>query len=137
MDDNSCEGSAATLEEQTSTLGDTILSIDQFLEFVGQMGRFQILVLFVSSFLFVLPAHQALYMIFVAVSPPWICSGRNPLECNTTKVFYGDDVHFNLRCKMNRFSWTYKIEKPSYSIVSEVRKSKIDFLYINIYLFIK
>lgn len=94
-----------------------VLTIDEFLQQIGQLGRFQIVVIVISSFLFVIPSCQSLLLVFIAYSPPWKCTNSNN-TCSGFTVHYEGQPGFNDRCKMERSDWTYDIPK-SYSIVSE------------------
>ena len=99
------------------------ISIDDFLGHVGQIGRFQILVLLVCSTLFILPSHQSLLLIFIAHSPPWKCTNTTD-TCSGANIHYEGQPGFNSRCDMERWQWTYTLPK-SHSIVSEVNKLKL------------
>ena len=89
-------------------------TVDEYLIQIGQLGKFQIFVLLLFSLVFIVPGAQAFIMVFIADSPPWVCSGRNLFECNSTKSYTTYE-----RCNMSRISWKFTKSK-SYSIVTEV-----------------
>ncbi|XP_065661825.1 organic cation transporter-like protein isoform X3 [Hydra vulgaris] len=90
------------------------ITIDEVLEQIGQIGKFQIFVLILFSLLYMPPAFQAFNIVFLADSPKWQCTGISQ-ECNSTNLFSADN---DKRCKLNRSSWKYS--KPdSYSIVTQ------------------
>ena len=95
------------------------LSIDEILEHVGQLGKYQIIVMSIFSVCLVVPAYQSLIMVFIADSPPWRCSGINMYECNTTTIYSVGDSEYSSRCNMTRSAWEYTFPK-SYTIVTQV-----------------
>ena len=116
-----------------------ILSIDEYLEYVGQLGRYQAIIMIVCSFLFFVPAHQSLLMVFVAHSPPWVCQStqnHNATSACISSVFrYEGQPGFNSRCDFDRSEWKYTLP-ASHSIVSEVPQHlSISFLFPSIDLY--
>lgn len=100
-----------------------IFSIDEYLEYVGQLGRYQAIIIIVCSFLFFVPAHQSLLMVFVAHSPPWVCRSTQDnyttSACISSVFHYEGQPGFNSRCDYARSEWKYTLP-ASHSIVSEV-----------------
>ena len=100
-----------------------VLSIDEYLEHVGQLGCYQAIIMIVCSFLFFVPAHQSLVMVFVAHSPPWVCqsthNNNTTSACTTSMFHYEGQPGFNTRCDYARSEWKYTLP-TSHSIVSEV-----------------
>ena len=107
-------------EEYVDNNIEELLDTDEFFEHVGSIGKHQILVTLIVGCLLIIPAYQALIMVFIADSPPWRCSNKNEQECNTTRLYTATDNEYRLRCDMNRSAWEYTMPK-SYSIVNEVR----------------
>ena len=79
-----------------------LLTVDEYLIQIGQLGKFQVFILVLFSLVFFVPGAQALIMVFIADSPPWECSGYNLLECNTTKSYTTNE-----HCDMSRIYKTY------------------------------
>ena len=100
-----------------------VLSIDEYLKHVGQLGLYQAIIMIVCSLLFFVPAHQSLVMVFVAHSPPWVCqstqNNNKTSACTTSMFHYEGQPGFNLRCDYIRSEWKYTLP-ASHSIVSEV-----------------
>lgn len=98
------------------------ISIDEFLEHVGQLGPFQIVVLLFLSFTVMLAGIQAFLMLFANAEYKWRCSGLNENECNTTTIYTVTTKGYRSKCAMNRSSWKFVV-KDTHSIVTEVRCS--------------
>ena len=113
LDEKSME--EKTLKEENHP---KVLSIDDYLMKIGELGRFQIISLIIFAFIYMIPGYQALILVFIAQSPSWRCSGHNLLECNTTDIY--DDDSIKNRCNMSDASWEY-VSPVSYSIVSQVK----------------
>jgi len=106
------------------------ITVDEFLQYVGQLGRFQILVVFTGMLMFFVPAYQAFITVFIAHSPPWmyIKTHSNNVTVNVSEadsynsvdtVYYEGQPGFNDRCDLVRSQWHYTLP-GSHSIVSEV-----------------
>ena len=96
------------------------VNVDQYLGFIGEFGKRQI-ILQVLFCLMIIPAtFQSLLLTFVANNPPWRCSGLSA-ECNITGVdFTVSSSFYNRRCDfVNRSSWIFTQPKK-FSIVTEV-----------------
>ena len=95
-------------------------TVDEILEEIGQMGRFQISRLVMFCFLIFPPTFQFLNMYFIAAEGPWQCV-KNSTECRLNGSFVVGDDDYDFRCKINRSEWEYaSYEGPRDSIVSEV-----------------
>ena len=95
------------------------LDVDEFLQYVGQFGKMQIILQVMFAWLMLPATFQTLLMTFVGNNPPWKCSGISA-ECNKTRIFTVKDDFYKQRCSMqNRTSWDFSKPKK-YSIVTEV-----------------
>ena len=103
------------MSEPLKDEGNPWVTIDEVLEQIGQIGKFQIIVLILFSLLYMPPAFQAFNIVFLADSPQWKCTGTNQ-ECNSTILYEAFD---EARCKIDRSSWKYSKPK-SYSLVTQV-----------------
>ena len=99
---------------------ETIADIDHVLPLIGELGRYQIIVLVILSLAVMPPSLQWLGIYFLADDPPWRCV-TNSTKCNISGVINADSPWDNLRCKLPREDWEY-VEGKYYSIVTEVRK---------------
>ena len=95
-----------------------IATIDQFLDQIGQVGRFQVCVILCMSAMILVAGYQSLFIVFGFQAPPWKCTGINMHECNSTHLFNYGVPGFESRCHMNRSSWTYATPK-TFSIVTD------------------
>ncbi|KAJ7391894.1 hypothetical protein OS493_016190 [Desmophyllum pertusum] len=86
------------------------LDIDQVLEQIGSMGRYQIRLLCVLSYLgFFVTGFQTMLMTFITTEPGWRCVTNSSL-CNATGVFRPGEDGYNFRCekKLPRSEWEYE-----------------------------
>ena len=60
------------------------LTVDQYLEKIGGMGRFQWVVVVVVGVIMVPVTFQTLIMTFLALEPPWRCKAGSSI-CNFTR----------------------------------------------------
>ena len=95
-----------------------LLDVDQFLEYVGQFGRIQIILQVMFCCIIIPSTNQTLVMTFVGNNPPWRCRQISS-ECNKTGSFDVNDKFYNARCSMHRSSWEFTKPKK-YSVVTEV-----------------
>ena len=94
--------------------------MDEILEQIGQLGRFQILRLAIFCFLMFPPTFQLLNMFFIGAEAPWQCA-RNSTACKLNGSFVAGDDDYDFRCKINRSEWEYAdYDGPKNSIISEV-----------------
>jgi hypothetical protein len=100
-------------------------TVDEILEQIGQMGRFQISRLSMFCFLMFPATFQILNMYFLAAEAPWQCV-ENSTECKLNGSFVVGDYDYDFRCKINRSEWEYaRYEGPHDSIVSEASLDRI------------
>ena len=95
-------------------------TVDEILEQIGQMGRFQISRLAMFAFVMFPPTFHLLNMFFIAAEPPWQCV-KNSTECKLNGSFVPGDDDYDKRCDMNRSEWEYAdFNGPKDSIITEV-----------------
>ena len=99
------------------------LDVDEFLEYVGQFGKAQIILCTLFCIIIIPTTYQTLVMSFAGNEPPWRCSSTNVIntECTMNGTFSRGDDFYEKRCNMNRSSWEFTKPK-SFSIVTEVRE---------------
>ncbi|XP_073237426.1 uncharacterized protein [Porites lutea] len=86
------------------------LDIDQVLEQIGSMGRYQIRFISAMCYLgFFVSGFQTMIMTFIATEPGWRCVTNSTL-CNATGVYRPGDVGYNDRCdrKLPSSEWEYE-----------------------------
>ena len=95
-------------------------SVDEMLEDVGQLGRFQISRLAMFCLIVFAPTFQLLNMVFIGAEAPWKCAA-NSTRCTLNGTFVAGDEDYDFRCNLNKSDWEYaSYEGPSTSIISEV-----------------
>ena len=108
------------------------MSIDQFLELIGDFGKGQKLIILLISIMVAPPFYQFLIMVFIGYNPPWRCGSQKNMSTNCgtngTTFALGDDF-YKQRCSMPRSSWEY-VESTSFSIVTKVI-STFDWLLVS------
>ena len=94
------------------------LSFDEVLQYIGEFGKFQILLeaafcimIFPLAMLIVIPY-------FGQQIPPWQCS-RNSTVCLYNGTFSPQDKLYKTRCSMPRTEWEFSKPKE-YSIITQV-----------------
>ena len=101
-------------------MGRTGKTVDEILEQIGQMGRFQISRLAMCCFLLMPATFQYLNVYFIVAEAPWQCV-KNSTACQLNGSFMVGHPHYDFRCKINRSDWEFaRYEGPHDSIVSEV-----------------
>ncbi|KXJ05498.1 organic cation transporter-like protein [Exaiptasia diaphana] len=95
-----------------------VLSVDEYLEYVGVMGRFQWLIVVLVGLMMIPVTFQTLIMTFLGLEPEWKCVNSS-IICNFTQTFSmsGSDPNRNFRCKIPRSEWEFT--KEYNSIVTE------------------
>ena len=103
------------------------LTVDEFLELIGQFGPFQIRVLIFFSFIFFPATYQTLIMYFLAMDIPWRCTdslnNTNPACINSSTVYMVGKKGYDLRCSLKDSEWEYDpyaYDGPRLTIVNEV-----------------
>ena len=84
-------------------------SIDEVLEQIGTMGRFQIRLMALLSFLRFKGGLQAFLMTFITAEPAWHCVANSSV-CNITGVFHPGQKNYEYRCdkKIPRNEWRFE-----------------------------
>ena len=96
------------------------LDIDQVLEQIGSMGRYQIRFISAMCYLgFFVSGFQTMIMTFIATEPGWRCVTNSTL-CNATGVYRPGDVGYNDRCDRKLPSSEWEYEDTFTSTVTEV-----------------
>ena len=101
------------------------VDIDQVLEQIGSMGRYQIRLISVLCYLgFFVSGFQTTIMTFITTEPGWRYVTNSSL-CNATGVFRPGDEGYNDRCekKLPRSEWEYGDSFTS--TVTEVRERSL------------
>ena len=95
-------------------------NVDDILEQIGQMGRYQISRLAMFSIIMFLPTFHLLIMFFIGAEAPWQCV-KNSTVCKLNGSFVAGDDDYDFRCRINRSEWEYaSYDGPEDSIISEV-----------------
>lgn len=68
------------------------LSVDEYLEYVGVMGRFQWIIVVIIGLMMVPVTFQTLIMTFLALEPEWKCVNGSNI-CNFTRKFCNVSKH--------------------------------------------
>ena len=95
-----------------------ILSMDEVLPFIGEFGKFQIILEAAFCILIIPPAMLTLLPYFVQHIPPWQCS-RNSTICPYNVTFSAHDKLYKSRCNMPRSEWEFSKPKE-YSVITQV-----------------
>ena len=106
---------AATLLKE-----DLVMGIDQILVYIGEFGRFQIILEIIACLLQIPYTLMILLPYFTQDSPSWKCVS-NSTVCNVTGELASSD---KLRCQIPRSEWEYSMPKD-YSIVTEVGRRSV------------
>ena len=99
----------------------SVMEVDQILEYVGEFGKYQIILETMLCICMVPQTLQILIMYFAAHDPGWHCVS-NSTYCSLNGTFTssdGDRKVYELRCKLPRNEWTYAQPKD-YSVVTQV-----------------
>lgn len=104
------------------------VDVDEYLEYIGSFGRFQILLLLLFCLIIIAPTYQTLVMTFIGHSPSWRCAIQpingtilnvsNANVCNIKGDVNKGNDNYDDRCKMDRKLWKYTTDN-SYSIVTQ------------------
>ena len=95
-------------------------TVDEILEQIGQLGRFQVSRLAMFCLVMFPPTFHLLNMFFLAAEPPWQCA-QNSTECKLNGTFAVGDDNYDFRCNISRSEWEYAdYEGPKDSIITEV-----------------
>ena len=104
-----------------------IKNLDDILPYVGEIGRYQIILIFLMSLMILVAGFPVLIMFFAGQNPPWQCV-TNSTVCTLNGTFKSGDKNYKARCSMPRDDWMFTKPKE-YSIVTQVKLNSSDFLY--------
>lgn len=106
------------------------LTVDQILEKIGSLGKYQWLLLGMFGYgLIVAMVFPVLIVTFITAEPDWMCvKESNNSICNFTEPIGLISDDYQARCDMPRDVWTYVDEFTS--TVTEVRTSKLYFTVV-------
>lgn len=100
------------------------LTVDDVLEKIGSMGRYQFMLVMMMGFMKMFGyAFQAMISTFLSAEPPWRCKD-NSFVCNLTGTFKPGDDNYKFRCSIPRGDWEFDTSEFN-SVVSEVSYSTV------------
>ncbi|XP_065064777.1 organic cation transporter protein-like [Rhopilema esculentum] len=92
-------------------------SIDEILPYVGEFGRYQIMLVSMLSIIILCCGFPILIMYFAGQNPAWKCV-YNSTVCNLNGTFASGDDNYEFRCSIPRKDWQFTQPKD-YSIVTQ------------------
>ena len=96
-------------------------SLDDVLPYVGELGKYQIILIIIMALATLVAGFPVLIMFFAGQNPPWQCQ-TNSTVCRLNGTFKSGEKNYEARCSMPRSEW--KFTKPiDYSIVTQVRRT--------------
>ena len=98
--------------------------VDEILPFVGEFGRFQIIVEALLCIAIIPQTLQVLIMYFAAQPSPWKCvlnAANNATACTfpQSQSFSSGHTNYTARCKMPRADWEF-VKPKDFSIITQV-----------------
>ncbi|KAJ7392479.1 hypothetical protein OS493_012145 [Desmophyllum pertusum] len=93
------------------------LTIDDVMEKIGSMNRYQYRLLLVCGVLQFFGSFQVMLPTFLSVEPPWQCKD-NSSACNLTGTFKPGDKDYKFRCSIPRDDWEFDTSELN-SVVTE------------------
>ena len=94
-------------------------SLDDALPYVGELGKYQVMLISIMALTILVTGFPVLIMVFAGDNPPWQCE-TNSTVCKLNGTFKSGENKYEARCSMPRSEW--KFTKPiDYSIVTQVR----------------
>lgn len=106
------------LKEITEERPLVVENLDEILPYIGELGRYQMGLIFIMSLTILIAGFPVLIMFFAGQNPSWQCV-TNSTTCTLNGTFKSGDKHYEDRCSMPRSSWTFTKPKD-YSIVTQV-----------------
>ena len=95
-------------------------NLDDALPYVGELGKYQIVLICIVALAFFVAGFPVLIMFFAGQNPPWQCE-KNSTVCKLNGTFKSGEKNYKARCSIPRSEW--KFTKPKeYSIVTQVRR---------------
>jgi len=97
-----------------------IESLDDALPYVGELGKYQVMLISILALILLVTGFPILIMVFAGHNPPWQCE-TNSTICKLNGTFKSGEKNYEARCLMPRSEW--KFTKPiEYSVVTQVRE---------------
>ena len=93
-------------------------TIDEILPYVGEFGKYQIMLVAMLSTMILASTFPILIMYFAGQNPAWKCV-HNSTVCNLNGTFESGDDNYEFRCSIPRKDWQFTQPKD-YSIVTQV-----------------
>eukprot|EP00795_Rhopilema_esculentum_P001443 gene1443-15868_t len=93
-------------------------SIDEILPYVGEFGKYQIMMVSMLSTMILASGFPILIMYFAGQNPAWKCV-HNSTVCSLNGTFESGDDNYEFRCSIPRKDWQFTQPKD-YSIVTQV-----------------
>ena len=93
-------------------------TIDEILPYVGEFGKYQIMLVAMLSTMILASTFPILIMYFAGQNPAWKCV-NNSTVCNLNGTFESGDDNYEFRCSIPRKDWQFTQPKD-YSIVTQV-----------------
>jgi len=94
-----------------------IENLDDALPYVGELGKYQIILISIMALATLVAGFPVLIMFFAGQNPPWQCE-TNSTICKLNGTFKSGAKNYEARCSMPRSEW--KFTKPiDYSIVTQ------------------
>ena len=109
-------------EEKAMAKGKEEYEVDEILPFVGEFGRFQIIVEALLCIAIIPQTLQVLIMYFAAQPSPWKCAlGNSTTACTfpQNQSFSSGNANYTARCKMPRRDWEF-VKPKDFSIITQV-----------------
>ena len=98
-----------------------IENLDDVLPYVGELGKYQIILIIIMALATLVAGFPVLIMFFAGQNPPWQCE-TNSTVCRLNGTFKSGGKNYEARCSMPRSEW--KFTKPiDYSIVTQVSRT--------------
>jgi len=94
-----------------------IESLDDALPYVGELGKYQVMLISILALILLVTGFPILIMVFAGHNPPWQCE-TNSTICKLNGTFKSGEKNYEARCLMPRSEW--KFTKPiEYSVVTQ------------------
>ena len=103
---------------ETPLIDEDSLCMDDVLPFIGEFGKFQIILETAFCVMMFPPVMLLFVPYFVQHIPPWQCS-INSTICTHNGTFSPEDKLYKSRCNMPRSEWEFSKPKE-YSIITQV-----------------
>ena len=110
-----------------------IQNLDDILPYVGELGKYQMILIAIMALAILLAGFPVLIMFFAGQNPPWQCV-TNSTVCTLNGTYKSGDKNYKARCSMPRSEW--KFTKPKeYSIVTQVHKTVLEMFLFDMVIF--